>query len=138
MVSLFTTKQVFNLPSNQYIHTECYDTIKMKSMKNRSNHVEVLCKKSVLKISQNSRGNNCARVYFIKNTSVSLRIQSKCGKIRTRKNSVLGHFSHSEPLQSGMMETRYQARHSIEILNHTIRAFSLQYLIEYSAKVITA
>ena len=29
-------------------------------------------------------------------TGVSLRIQSKCGKIRTRKNSVLGHFSCSE------------------------------------------
>ena len=27
--------------------------------------------------------------------SVSLRIQSKCWKIRTRKNSVFGHFSHS-------------------------------------------
>ena len=28
--------------------------------------------------------------------SVSLRIQSKCGKIRTRNNSVLEHFSRSE------------------------------------------
>ena len=27
--------------------------------------------------------------------SVSLRIQSECGKIRTRKNSVFRHFSHS-------------------------------------------
>ena len=27
--------------------------------------------------------------------SVSLRIQSKCGKIRTRKNSVFGDFPHS-------------------------------------------
>ena len=26
---------------------------------------------------------------------VSLRIQSECGKIQTRKNSVFGHFSHS-------------------------------------------
>ena len=26
---------------------------------------------------------------------VSLRIQFECGKIRTRKNSVFGHFSHS-------------------------------------------
>ena len=26
---------------------------------------------------------------------VSLRIQSECGKIQTRKNSVLGHFSRS-------------------------------------------
>ena len=30
-----------------------------------------------------------------KRYSVSLRIQSKCGKIRTRNNSVFGHFSHS-------------------------------------------
>ena len=30
---------------------------------------------------------------------VSLRIQSKCGKIRTRKNSVFGHFSRSESLR---------------------------------------
>ena len=29
-------------------------------------------------------------------TGASLRIQSKCGKIRTRKNSVFGHFSCSE------------------------------------------
>ena len=29
--------------------------------------------------------------------SVSLRIQSECGKIRTRKNSVFGHFSRSAP-----------------------------------------
>ena len=28
---------------------------------------------------------------------VSLRIQSECGKIRTRKNSVFGHISHSVP-----------------------------------------
>ena len=27
---------------------------------------------------------------------VSLRIQSECGKIRTRKNSVFGHFSRSD------------------------------------------
>ena len=27
---------------------------------------------------------------------VNLRIQSECGKIRTRKNSVFGHFFHSE------------------------------------------
>ena len=27
---------------------------------------------------------------------VSLHIQSECGKIRTRKNSVFGHFSRSE------------------------------------------
>ena len=27
---------------------------------------------------------------------VSLRIQSECGKIRTRNNSVFGHFSRSE------------------------------------------
>ena len=26
---------------------------------------------------------------------LSLRIRSKCGKIRTRKNSVFGHFSHN-------------------------------------------
>ena len=28
---------------------------------------------------------------------VSLCIQSECGKIRTRKNSVFGHISHTEP-----------------------------------------
>ena len=28
--------------------------------------------------------------------SVNLRIQSKCGKIRTRKSSVFGHFSRSQ------------------------------------------
>ena len=31
---------------------------------------------------------------------VSLRIQSECGKIRTRNNSVFGHFSHSVSINS--------------------------------------
>ena len=31
--------------------------------------------------------------------AVNLRIQSKCGKIRTRKNSVFGHFSRSEMIR---------------------------------------
>ena len=30
--------------------------------------------------------------------SLDLRIQSKCGKLRTRKNTVYGHFSRSEKL----------------------------------------
>ena len=30
--------------------------------------------------------------------SVSIRIQSECGKIRTRKSSVFGHFSRSDKL----------------------------------------
>ena len=33
---------------------------------------------------------------------VSLRIQSECGKIRTRKSSVFGHFSRSGTLQHGL------------------------------------
>ena len=41
--------------------------------------------------------------------SVSLRIQSECGKIRTRKNSRYGHFSRSEacarPLHTSKMES---------------------------------
>ena len=32
---------------------------------------------------------------YLERYEVSLRIQSDCGKIRTRKNSVFGHFSHS-------------------------------------------
>ena len=31
---------------------------------------------------------------------VSLRIQSECGKIRTRKNSISGHFSRSDDIIS--------------------------------------
>ena len=34
----------------------------------------------------------------LQHTSVSIRIQSQCGKIRTRKNSVFGHFSDSDKL----------------------------------------
>ena len=34
------------------------------------------------------------RIFFT--YSVSLRMQSECGKIRTRKNSVFWHFSHSD------------------------------------------
>ena len=39
---------------------------------------------------------------------VSLRIQSKCGKIRTRKNSVFGHFSHSEILNDFNLLSCYE------------------------------
>ena len=31
--------------------------------------------------------------------SVNLRIQSECGNMRTRRNSVFGHFSHSAGLK---------------------------------------
>ena len=34
-----------------------------------------------------------AEIYF-----VNLRIQSDCGKITTRRNSVFGHFSHSDSI----------------------------------------
>ena len=33
---------------------------------------------------------------WIRRDTVSLRIQSECRKIRTRKNSVFGHFSRSD------------------------------------------
>ena len=36
--------------------------------------------------------------------SVSLSIQSKCGKIWTRTNLVFGHFSHNETLSKEIME----------------------------------
>ena len=36
------------------------------------------------------------RIFFWSAYSVSLRIQSECGKMRTRKKSVFGHFSRSE------------------------------------------
>ena len=35
---------------------------------------------------------------------VSLRIQSECGKIRTRKNYVFGHFSRSENINGKYLE----------------------------------
>ena len=38
----------------------------------------------------------CPNTEFFLVYSVSLRIQSECRKIRTRKNSVFGHFSRSE------------------------------------------
>ena len=34
--------------------------------------------------------------------SASLRIQSECGKIRTRNNSVLGHFSRSDDVEDSI------------------------------------
>ena len=37
--------------------------------------------------------------------SVNIRIQSEHGKIRIRKNSVLGHFSHRRRLQIKTIET---------------------------------
>ena len=38
-----------------------------------------------------------------KRYSVSLRIQSECGKIRTRKNSVFGHFTQCEYLVCSLL-----------------------------------
>ena len=47
---------------------------------------------------------------------VSLRIQSECGKIRTRKNSVFGHFSRSACLED------YKT--TLHDLFHTLHDFS--------------
>ena len=41
--------------------------------------------------------------------SVSLRIQSECGKIRTRKNSRYGHFSRSEACARPLQHLRWRA-----------------------------
>ena len=38
---------------------------------------------------------------------VSLRIQSKCGKIRTRKNSIFGHFSSSQSIWFNISKNRW-------------------------------
>ena len=35
-------------------------------------------------------------LFIIRLYEVSLRVQSECGKIQTRKNSIFGHISHSE------------------------------------------
>ena len=35
-------------------------------------------------------------LFIIRLYEVSLRIQSECGKMRTRKNSIFGHFSRNE------------------------------------------
>ena len=37
---------------------------------------------------------------------ISLRIQSECGKIRTRKYSVFGHFSRSATFGTGTQNVR--------------------------------
>ena len=45
---------------------------------------------------------------------VPLRIQSECGKIRTRKNSVYGHFSRSVPHHNYQLQTfPWQIRNSM-------------------------
>ena len=41
---------------------------------------------------------------------ISLRIQSECGKIRTRKNSVFGHFSHSVLYKHNVKQITESAR----------------------------
>ena len=43
---------------------------------------------------------SCIRTEYSVSISVSLRIHSKCGKIRTTKNSVLGHLSCSAKLSA--------------------------------------
>ena len=46
---------------------------------------------------------------------VSLHIQSECEKIRTRKNSVFGHFSRSDGTLSPLFETSNEILSSFEI-----------------------
>ena len=53
-------------------------------------------------------------------SSVSLRIQSECGKIRTRKNSVFGHFSRSDSFSSWI-----RRRDTINNLNVSYRLIIL-------------
>ena len=47
----------------------------------------------------------CVKIVQIRSFfySLNLRIQSECGKIRTRKNSVLGYFSHSAGLSENVV-----------------------------------
>ena len=49
---------------------------------------------------------------------VNLRIQSKYGKMQTRKNSVFGHFSHSEILITTSFQT-YVPWNSLGLLSET-------------------
>ena len=58
-----------------------------------------------LKISQNSQDNTCARVSFLiklQASGVNLRIQSEYRKIRTRKNSLFGHFSRRVSMKESL------------------------------------
>ena len=57
--------------------------------------------------------------------SVSLRIKSECGKIRTRKNSVFGHFSRS----ASMINCHFGTRHGIIML-------TLGFFLAYYVKII--
>ena len=58
--------------------------------------------------------------------SVALLIQSKCGKIRTRKNSVFGYFSHnvmnsvSERANNCKKFSIYWYSLSLDSINHTL------------------
>ena len=53
--------------------------------------------------------------------SVSLRIQSECRKIRTRKNSVFGHFSSSGDCFYGLLDKTY-----LELFQTSKRKFVVQ------------
>ena len=46
---------------------------------------------------------------------VSLRIQSECGKIRTRKNSVFGHISHSARRLKILFFNKYWLLHKMQL-----------------------
>ena len=51
---------------------------------------------SIKQIFNNKRKRFSIKFTYVLNEWVSLRIQSECGKTRTRKNSVFGHFSRSK------------------------------------------
>ena len=59
----------------------------------------------------------------------SLRIQPECGKIRTRKNSVFGHFSRSDFFMYFHLNFRFILKFSIIVI---IEFFLIVFLFNYS------
>ena len=58
---------------------------------------------------------------------VSLRIQCECGKMRTRKTSVFGHFSRSVPISTEHLWNCYSWIFFIHIYHIDLCEFSCQY-----------
>ena len=66
-----------------------------KSLVISYNSIAVPCILFDLGIEKNCSANQCVKSVQIRSYGVNLRIQSECRKIRTRNNSLFGHFSRS-------------------------------------------
>ena len=69
-----------------------------------------------------------------RNLYLSLRIQSECGKVRTRKNSVFGHFSRSFSNESKLLALKVYGHDCLE--NHFKASISFRTEIPFQSNIV--